>query len=68
MHRKVCNDENTILLKLTLEGSRRNRGEVDLNQKLDQIRVDSLCSYVWAISGEFRKTKKGFAIGLSILL
>jgi len=57
-------DETTVLLKLCLEGTHREGGEKDLQDRLDQMRMDAACSYVWTIGGEFKKTKKGFAIGL----
>jgi hypothetical protein len=67
LHLKAHCDETTVLLKLSMEGARRESADRNLQYRLDQMRVDAACSYAWTIGGEFKKTKKGFAIGLSPL-
>ena len=67
LHIKAHCDETTVLLKLSMEGARRESAEKDLQYRVDQMRMDAACSYAWTIGGEFKKTKKGFAIGLSPL-
>jgi signal transduction histidine kinase len=60
-------DATVVSIEVNLEGSRREAGEEDLQKKVEQIRLDAACSYSWAIGGEFKKTKKGFAIRLPAL-
>lgn len=60
-------DETLALLKFNLDGVRRECAEKDLPAKLEQMRFDAACSYMWTIGAEFRKTKRGFAIALPTL-
>lgn len=64
---KAFRDEATLSLEFSIEGSCRVSEESELDHKLDQIRIDAACSHMWAIGGEFKKIKNGYAIVLPAL-
>lgn len=66
LHIKVDTGEN-IVLSVSGKGSRRGGIDNCVQQKLSAIRLDAACSYVWALGGEFHKTRTGFTLSLNPL-
>jgi len=58
-------DGAQVTLEMILKAKSRSHDEDGLQAKLDHIRVDSACSYIWTLGGDFRKTKTGYSISLA---
>ncbi len=63
VHLKVQVEGSRALITFAAKGVHRECRE---DTKLNAIRIDAACSYIWTIGGDFKKSKTGFSVGLDL--
>lgn len=66
LHIKVETGEG-VVLTVSGKGNQRDGTDGSIQEKISAIRVDAACSYIWALGGEFHKTRTGFRLSLNPL-